>query len=365
VVHHAFLYTWLGYPDNTGPAYLGWLVPGQFGVVVFIVVSGYSLTLAPLGNGGRLPGGVGAFARRRAWRILPPYWAALLGSTLVVNFLAAPRDATPVDLKSFLVHAFLIQDLTANITPNGAFWSIAVEAQIYFLFPLLLLVMRRRGVLLTAASVAAATSILHLTAVHGPGVLHKIEYVTPQLFVGFALGVAAAALTRLESPWVRRVCSMRVVAVVAGVVVLGMWAWGPHNVMVHAYWSDLVVAAVTAMAFVAMGRTSTRLGALLASRPLRSLGRFSYSTYLVHAPVLLVVAIVLVRSLGWSPLGSFLGLVTIGLPVSLVIAYVFFLVAEKPFLTVRSFRALADYLRPRRPDALGAPTAAADPGRVT
>jgi peptidoglycan/LPS O-acetylase OafA/YrhL len=365
VLHHAFLSVWPGYPDNHGPAYLGWLVPGQFGVVVFIVVSGYSLTLAPLSNAGRLPGGVGAFARRRIWRILPPYWAALIGSTLLVNLFAAPRDATFVDLKSFLVHAFLAQDLTANTTPNGAFWSIAVEAQIYVLFPLVLLMMRRRGALLMALAIALLTSMAHVLAIHGPSVFHKVENFTPQLFVAFAFGVAAAALTSRESRWLDRLCSPLLVGVVAALAVGGMWLSGPRMVMTHVYWSDLVVGLVTAMAFLALGRGATTFGTLLASRPLAGLGRFSYSTYLVHAPVLLVVAVLLVRPLGWSPVPSFMLLVGTGLLLALGMAYGFFLVFEKPFLTVRSFRALAEYVRSQRrvraPTAVATPPAA-DPG---
>ena len=42
VVHHCWLVTFHGYPANTGPAWLGWLVYGHLAVVVFIVLSGFS-----------------------------------------------------------------------------------------------------------------------------------------------------------------------------------------------------------------------------------------------------------------------------------------------------------------------------------
>ena len=38
-----------------------------------------------------------------------------------------------------------VQDVFGSPSPNGAFWSIAIEAQLYILFPLLLLVRRRWG----------------------------------------------------------------------------------------------------------------------------------------------------------------------------------------------------------------------------
>ena len=44
-----------------------------------MVVSGYSLALAPSRRDWQLgAGGYRGFMRRRAWRILPPYWAAIV-----------------------------------------------------------------------------------------------------------------------------------------------------------------------------------------------------------------------------------------------------------------------------------------------
>src|SRR5215203_1884331 len=79
VLHHAAL---LVPPSGlTGPATVArfLLRHGHYAVAVFIVLSGYCLMLPvardPLG---RLPGGTLAFFGRRARRILPPYYAALV-----------------------------------------------------------------------------------------------------------------------------------------------------------------------------------------------------------------------------------------------------------------------------------------------
>src|SRR5437660_75394 len=56
-----------------------WLQFGHYAVGVFIVLSGYCLMLPVARSAdGRLRGGVGSYLRRRAWRILPPYYAALV-----------------------------------------------------------------------------------------------------------------------------------------------------------------------------------------------------------------------------------------------------------------------------------------------
>src|SRR5919109_3936684 len=138
VLHHMCLATWPSFPRNAGPWWLGWLLYGHMAVAVFIVVSGFSLALVPLSNGGRLPGGVRRFVRRRAWRILPAYWAALILSIVVTAYLLRPDlDAAAIG-KSFVVHGLLLQDVVGSVPPNGALWSIAVEWQIYFVFPLIL-----------------------------------------------------------------------------------------------------------------------------------------------------------------------------------------------------------------------------------
>ena len=47
------------------------------------------------------------------------------------------------DARSVVVNGLLVQNLVGAPSPNRAFWSIAVEAQLYVLFPLLLLMVRR------------------------------------------------------------------------------------------------------------------------------------------------------------------------------------------------------------------------------
>ena len=95
------------------------------------------------------------FARRRAWRILPPYWAALAFSLAVAWWVVAQPDTDEPTAKSVAVYGFLVQDIFGSPSPNGAFWSIAIEAQLYLLFPLLLLVRRRWGAAVMLASMTA------------------------------------------------------------------------------------------------------------------------------------------------------------------------------------------------------------------
>lgn len=111
-----------GFPENSGPAWLGCLMYGRLALVFFLVLS-----------------------HRRAWRILPPYWAALALSLAVAWFVVPASHFGPPTGTSMLVYGFVVQDIFTAPTPNGAFWSIGVEAELYLVFPLLLLVRRRLG----------------------------------------------------------------------------------------------------------------------------------------------------------------------------------------------------------------------------
>ncbi len=51
VVHHCWLLAFPGFPANTGPGWTEWLLYGHFGVVVFIVLSGFSLAIRPARTG--------------------------------------------------------------------------------------------------------------------------------------------------------------------------------------------------------------------------------------------------------------------------------------------------------------------------
>src|SRR4051812_8196900 len=75
VVNHVFLRAFPGYPVDRAPFWAGWFIYGRFAVVVFIVLSGFSLALSPARHGWRLDG-VSRFAHRRGRRVPPPPLAA-------------------------------------------------------------------------------------------------------------------------------------------------------------------------------------------------------------------------------------------------------------------------------------------------
>ena len=59
-------------------------------------------------------------------------------------FVPQPGEGAPT-ARSAVVYGLLIQDITGAPSPNGAFWSIAIEAQLYVVLPLLLVFVRKRA----------------------------------------------------------------------------------------------------------------------------------------------------------------------------------------------------------------------------
>jgi len=346
VVHHCWLMTFHGYPRNTGPKWLGFLLYGHFAVVVFITLSGFSLAVSPARKKWQL-GGNRLFAQRRAWRILPPYWAALAFSMAVTLWSQVPEPASALpNGKSVVVYGLLVQDIFASPVPNGAFWSIAVEAQLYFVFPLLILFMRRYGWWAVLATSTLPVIAIGLLAPH-VHVVYMLLRLTPQFAPLFALGLIAAGvisaperIRRLPLQWLALLAALPVLVLI--LVKHSTWTVN------HYFWIDILVGPAIALMLAAVAtRRPAPLVWLLGTRPVRSLGLFSYSLYLVHAPIVVIIARKFVAPHVAPGLPAFWVTLAVAVPVSLVFARVFAAFFEIPFQRYRSWTALRDAVRAR------------------
>jgi peptidoglycan/LPS O-acetylase OafA/YrhL len=338
LLFHCWLLTMPGFPENTGPAWLGWLMYGRLAVVFFLVLSGFSLAISPARNGWQ-SGGVSRFLRRRAWRILPPYWAALALSLVVAWFVVPASHFGPPTGTSVLVYGFVVQDVFTAPTPNGAFWSIGVEAELYLFFPLLLLVRRRLGAVVLVAGVTLLVVARGLLAPNASPV-EGVNWLTPNLapvfvagLVGAGIVVAPEKVRRLPWHWLAALAALPVVTLV--VIKGSVWT------VDHYFWIDLAVApAMTMMiAAVATGRPAV-LMRLLATRPLRGLGDLSYSLYLVHLPIVMIVCRKMAPHFVSPGLPAFWFTLTLALPASVLGAWLFAKLFELPFKRNRSWKSM-------------------------
>jgi peptidoglycan/LPS O-acetylase OafA/YrhL len=348
VVFHCWLFNVRGFPANRGPAWLGWLLYGHLAVVFFFVLSGFSLAVSPARHGWRL-GGTARFAQRRAWRILPPYWAALAFSLVVAWAVVPQPHSGPPTGRSVVVYGLLLQDVFQAPLPNGAFWSIGVEAGLYLGLPLLLLIRRRAG----AAAVLAAVTVpvvavgLLVPRVSAVSPVDKLTGLTPQLAPLFAMGVLGAGVLA-ASDRVRRLPWQWLAALVAAPTLLLMVGKGSVWTVHHFFWIDLAIAPAMAMllAGVATGRPAPLVW-LLATRPVRGLGAMSYSLYLIHLPIVVVISRKIAVFHAAPGLPRFWFTLLLAVPMSLVAARVFAAVFEFPFQRYRSWTPMKAAARAR------------------
>ena len=326
---------------------------GHFAVCVFIVLSGFSLML-PLAwaNTYQLQNGFAPYLRRRARRVLPPYYAALvlsiaaLVAAAVVSTDASEARDEALTAGSIMSHLLLVHNLDFEwaFRINGPMWSVATEWQIYFLFPLVLLPLWRRiGALPTIGLAWGVTLAIHVTLPFES----SLDWAAPWFVGSFALGMWAAVVSFNDARTVAQRWDVIALALLAVLVVI-LWRidWTSLAIMdllvslmatalilacVRAYLCEHATAVLGGPARGVPGAPSV-LTRLFASKPAVVLGAFSYSAYLLQHPLLRLTEAALGRtSLGYEAI-LWVQLV-IGTPVILLASRIFAEFFELPFTT--------------------------------
>jgi peptidoglycan/LPS O-acetylase OafA/YrhL len=366
VLNHIFERAWPGYPGHHAPLWAAWMIYGRFAVITFIALSGFSLGLGPARSGWRFTS-ITAYARRRAWRILPPYWAAL-GFSLVMTWFVLAQPGWPVpNGRSVVVYGLLVQDVFAVGSPNRAFWSIAIEAQLYVLLPLLLLLVRRVSARAMVSLVAAIVVTMGLLGPRAPLMNNALVKFTPDLAVLFAVGLLSAAIVTADEstrsrPWAGYALAASVPVIALMVVKGSTWS------NLHLFWLDLAWAPALGCFLAAIATSRPQLVIrLLDGRLPRSLGACSYSLYLTHLPIVIAVSYGLVLGRVATGTPAFVVLTAILLPVTVCFARLFAAVFELPFQRHRGWtelqKAMSARLRQLRQLRRAEPGAAAGPPR--
>lgn len=192
-------------------AYLGWL-----GVSLFLVLSGFCLYF-PLARRveslSEIKLDVKAFFKRRATRILPTYYVALLIYVVVQIVMARQQGLgwlTPFSgLKDIPMHILMLHNLRSSTlgSINGAFWSLALESQLYLIFPFLVALAARRGLRALLLMTFVVAILWQAWAFHRLGFsldwdVQRAQWyhALPGRAFEFAIGMSAAALVSRPIP---------------------------------------------------------------------------------------------------------------------------------------------------------------------
>jgi peptidoglycan/LPS O-acetylase OafA/YrhL len=302
---------------------------GHLGVPIFLVLSGFCLAL-PYVNSGKTKIDVRRFAIRRAVRILPPYWIwtlvfaslALLQTRLGLLHVQSVQQVT--DANDVLWHLALIQNLSANhfFRINGALWSVALECQLYIVFPLLMLLWKRPSALLAICALTSLAAWIYAVQGHyNPGVaLGMVVWASPLSYlVVFGLGMAAAVWFRHDAGAGKKWSGCALAGLVLSAILDRQYPAYP-------------VLAVTMAAFAAvcvlLGGGDSPLGVVLKHPMLVKIGWVSYTLYLIHNPIVSFAGKLLRPRLhGLALAGGMLVFAAI----AILLALLLFPILEQPF----------------------------------
>lgn len=274
--------------------------PGGFvGVDIFFVISGYLImtTLAADIRARRFS--VLAFYERRIRRIFPALFAAAAFSTLAAGVLFPPADFARFG-QSLAAMALFSSNLLFcfDSAPAGYFadgsatqmllhtWSLAVEEQFYIFLPIGLALLRRRperATMAWLAAIAALSFALSIWMVRAwpTGAFYLVLPRAWELLVGslLALGLVPRPTSTL---WREIEAAAGLALVVAPIFLYGKDTPFPGAAALPpCLGACLIIHATTA------GRTLA--GRLLATRPFVGVGLISYSLYLWHWPIAVIV----------------------------------------------------------------------------
>ncbi len=267
------------------------LISGGFvGVDVFFVISGYLITSIIRSEIDQGIFSFREFYKRRALRILPALFAVMLSTIILGAILMTPQDFTNL-AKSTLSTLFFASNIfffttvdyfAANeINPLLHTWSLAIEEQFYFAFPVIFLLLTKyaRSYLLATLFLIALVSFAF--SVNAVGDNPMFAFYAPHLRAWELLLGSLAALHSWK-PFQSKVAANS--ASLGGLLAI-LYAAFSYTEETKFPGLAAIVPTLGCVLIILSERKSV-VGSVLGSAIPRSIGLLSYSLYLWHWPII-------------------------------------------------------------------------------
>ena len=322
---------------------LGWI-----GVDLFFVLSGFLITGILLDSKGS-SGYFSSFYARRTLRIFPLYFLYVF-----VFF----RVAMPI---GHLLHYGQNVDTSGEIWYwlylanwwNGSghsikylihFWSLCIEEQFYFTWPLIVLLVSRKTLKAICLTLVVVSPVLRCIFTYNSAPRLFLYNFTPFRMEPIALGALIAVLVRevatpplvartMKYLWVPALLLFAAISIYSGTTSLGaVWISRFAYTCVDLTFASLIF-------FVAQGVRENRKIDALRNPVLRSCGKYSYGMYVLHMPIVIFLGVPLAYLFGMIHLGSPILRVVVAIAVGTGLTYVAALISwnvlENPFLRLK------------------------------
>jgi peptidoglycan/LPS O-acetylase OafA/YrhL len=275
---------------------IAWFPGGFVGVDVFFVISGYLITAIIVGQVDRQRFSILGFFERRARRILPALFVMIAATTALASLVMIPPmfrlfGASVVAAAASVSNLFFWYaggyfTVAASSRPFLHTWSLGVEEQFYILFPLLLLLFRRWSRLPWVAIVLPLALCSFAFAVYEVRAAPRAAFFLPfsrfwELMLGSLLAIGAV-------PAVRRRALAELLGLLGLALILAAVLFFDDRMRFPG--EAALVPCLGAVLVIHAGRSFHGFAArLLSLRPVVFVGLISYSLYLWHWPLIVLV----------------------------------------------------------------------------
>jgi peptidoglycan/LPS O-acetylase OafA/YrhL len=267
---------------------------GFVGVDIFFVISGYLITTVIITEIDSNKFSIKTFYERRARRILPALFFVMFVCFLFAWFGLRPGELkelsrTVIAVTTYLPNVFFWRTTEyfateAELNPLLHTWSLGIEEQFYFLFPIFLLLTwrfsRRFVVLLLAVVFIMSLSMAQWTSFgHVPFGFFMLPTRGWELLVGSFIAFYLSNSNRVVAP-----LNYQQIGGLVGVILLAfsITSFDRYTPFPSLY---TLVPTLGAALIILFATEHTIVGKLLGTKPFVGIGLISYSAYLWHQPL--------------------------------------------------------------------------------
>jgi len=304
---------------------------GASGVDLFFTLSAFLIT-ALLLRERRQTGGISLrlFYIRRILRIWPLYFAVLAVAVVLAHTI--PGQSLPW---YYVVGYLLFVGNWINVAFGhplsvcGPLWTVSIEEQFYLVWPVLMKMLERRGMIIAAAVAFLLATLSQIGVVLAGLSKGYIYYGSFSRSGSLALGILLALFADRLPGLTRGMRGLLLAAGLAGWIGSSGWLIDqPGSLDMRAVLGRLV-ASVGAVAILYAGLGSR--SRLVRSEWVVRLGKISYGLYMLHFIGLLVVIDLLHPRWGWTLLAT----KALGLALTVLLAWASYRWVESPFLRLK------------------------------